>query len=170
MLYASKGEKDKLHSAVRYAGRTGQDNVTKKWAECTTPEQKKEFWKLWKVDKKFTWRSISEKNTVEVSHQGEHLEGWMSKCQIAAMEKIPKDSPLLEDMLKEFPSRAHRCASWAARDEKEYYYTGAQRVKHAEGRRKELSAVREARQDKTSKDFDTFHAAMGGEALDTLRR
>lgn len=169
-LYATKAEKDKLYSAVRYAASKGQDNVAKQWNMCTTPDMKKQFWKQWKVDKKFSWCTISEKNSLEICDQAENIEGWMSKYQVAAMEKVPVDSPLLEDMLKDFPSRAHRCASWAARDEKEYYYTGAQRVKHAEGRRKELSTVREARMEKGCKEFDSLHASLGGEAADQQLR
>ena len=48
--------------------------------------------------------------------------GWLSKYQVAAEEKLPAGSELLQQLLDLLPRRAHRTASWADKGEKEYDY------------------------------------------------
>ena len=61
-------------------------------------------------------------HTYSKSAKEEHIEGWLSRYQVAAKEKLPPDSALLQELLDQLPSRSHRTASWVAKGEKEYYY------------------------------------------------
>ena len=56
------------------------------------------------------------------SAKEEHIEWWLSRYQVAVEEKLPPDSSLLQELLDQLPSRAHRTASWAAEGDMEYYY------------------------------------------------
>ena len=55
---------------------------------------------------------------------------------------MPLDSALLQELLDQLPSRAHRTASWAAKGEKEYYYQAQGQIALSAGTDHQLMAFR----------------------------
>ena len=119
----TEGDLNKMYNAMQYEKKkTGNSKPLETYQALQTSKEKHSFWRNFLVDKKFSWMSVQESHTHTSSSKEEHKEGWMSKYQVAAEEKLPPDSELLEKLLAELPNRAHRTASWAAKGEKEYYY------------------------------------------------
>ena len=62
-------------------------------------KDKHSFWRDFRSDNKFTWLSVQETQTYSKSAKEEHIEGWLSRYQVAAEEKLPPDSALLQELL-----------------------------------------------------------------------
>ena len=77
-------------------------------------KDKHNFWRNFLADKKFNWLSLQEGHACTNSANEGHIEGWLSKYQVATEEKLPADSELLKELLDLLPCRAHRRDSWAA--------------------------------------------------------
>ena len=73
------------------------------------------FWQNFVQDNKFNWLSLQESHTRTSSAKEGHIEGWLSKYQVAAEEKLPAESELLQQLLDLLPCKAHKTASWAAK-------------------------------------------------------
>ena len=65
---------------------------------------------------------------------------------------MPPDSALLQELLDQLPSRAHRTASWAAKGEKEYYYQAQGQIALSASADHQLLAFRTGKT--TQIDFD----------------
>ena len=85
---------------------------------------------------------MQETHTYSKSAKEEHIEGWLSRYQVAVEEKLPPDSALLQELLDQLPSRAHRTASWAAKGEKEYYYQAQGQIALSASTDHQLMAIR----------------------------
>ena len=88
---------------------------------------------------------MQETHTYSKSAKEEHIEGWLSRYQVAAEEKLPPDSALLQELLDQLPSRAHRTASWAAKGEKEYYYQAQGQIALSASTDHQLMAIRQGK-------------------------
>jgi len=104
---------------------------------------KHSFWRNYFSDNKFTWLSVQETHTYSKSAKEEHSERWLSRYQVAAEEKLPPDSALLQELLDQPPSRAHRTASWAAKGEREYYYQAQGQIALSASTDHQLMAIRQ---------------------------
>jgi hypothetical protein len=51
--------------------------------------------------------------------------GWLSKYQIADIEKLTHDHHLIQKMLAHMPSKKHHSKAWAEDNELEYVYTSS---------------------------------------------
>ena len=51
------------------------------------------------------------------------FEGWLSKYQIADIEKLPHDHHLIQNMIAQLPSNQHHSNAWAEDIYLEYLYT-----------------------------------------------
>lgn len=141
-----KKELDKMYSAMRYMKKTtGSNAPMEMYMSLTSKEEKHSFWKRFLVDRKFSWVSMNESSSQTSRRSTTTEEGWMSRFQIADAEKLPVDSQLLELCLQGLPCRAHRCAAWAEKGEKEYYYKGPERLATMNAYQKELKASREGK-------------------------
>ena len=49
-----------------------------------------------------------------------HFEGWLSKYQIADIEKLPHDHHLVQNMLAQLPAKQHHSKAWPEDNELEY--------------------------------------------------
>ena len=161
--FALKETKDAIYSSVRYQAKKGAMEPLNAWRACQSKEDQLAFFRQWKVDKKFTWLALKETHQVSVTLATDKEEGWLSRYQVASEEKLPVDSELLQELLAELPSRAHRSASWASKGEKEYYYVAQAKSRRSDGQRRELTSAREA---KATEDAHEALANRGvGEAL-----
>ena len=97
------------------------------------------------ADKKFNWLSLQESRTCTSSAKEGHIEGWLSKYQVAAEEKLHADSELLQQLLDLLPCRDHRTASWAAKGEKEYYYQAQKQIAVSSSTERQLTASRQGK-------------------------
>ena len=112
-----------MNSAMQYEKtKHGNTKPLETYRAMKSGKDKHSFWRNFLADKKFNWLSLQESHTCTSSAKEGHIEGWLSKYQVAAEEKLPADSELLQPLLDLLPCRAHRTASWAAKGEKEYYY------------------------------------------------
>jgi hypothetical protein len=119
----TKGDLNKMYSALQYEKKkNGNSKPLDTYQALQTSKEKHNFWRTFLSDKKFTWLFVQEDYTHTTSTKDGHIEGWLSKYQVADAEKLPLESELLQDLLADLPCRAHRTASWAAKGEKEYYY------------------------------------------------
>ena len=50
------------------------------------------FWRNFLADKQFNWLSLQESHTCTSSAKEGHIEGWLSKYQVAAQEKLPAEN------------------------------------------------------------------------------
>ena len=116
----TKGDLNKMYSAMQYEKKkTGNSKPLETYQALQTTKEKHNFWRSFLSDKKFTWLTVQENYTHTTSTKDVHIEGWLSKYQVADAEKLPLESELLQDLLADLPCRAHRTASWAAKGEKE---------------------------------------------------
>ena len=74
-----------------------------------------------------------------------HIEGWLSKYEVEAEEKLPADSELLQQLLDLLTCREHRTASWAAKWEKEYYYQAQRQIAVSNSSERQLMAGRQGK-------------------------
>ena len=88
---------------------------------------------------------MQETHTYSKSAKEEHIEGWLSRYQVAAEEKLPPDSALLQELLDQLPIRAHRAASWVATGEKEYYYQAQGQIALSASTDHQLMAIRQGK-------------------------
>ena len=108
-------------------------------------KDKHSFWRNFVQDKKFNWLSLQESHTCTSSAKEGHIEGWLSKYQVAVEDKLPPDSELLQQSLDLLPRRAHRTASWADKGEKEYYYQAQKQIAVSNSTERQLMASRQGK-------------------------
>ena len=112
----TKGDLNKMYSAMQYEKtKHGNTKPLETYRAMKSGKDKHSFWRNFLADKKFNWLSLQESHTCTSSAKEGHIEGWLSKYQVAAEEKLPADSELLQQLLDLLPCRAHRTASWAAK-------------------------------------------------------
>jgi hypothetical protein len=142
----SKGDLNKMYSAMQYEKKkNGNGKPLETYQALQTSKEKHNFWRSFLSDKKFTWLTVQENYTHTTSTKDVHIEGWLSKYQVADAEKLPLESELLQDLLADLPCRAHRTASWAAKGEKEYYYQAQSQTSVSSNEEHQLMASRQGK-------------------------
>ena len=70
-------------------------------------KDKHNFWRNFLADKKLNWLPLQESHTCTSSAKEGHIEGWMSKYQVAVEEKLLVESELIQQLLDLLPCRDH---------------------------------------------------------------
>ncbi len=133
----------KMLNTMRYQAKVGNRGPLDHYMGLTSRQEKAEFVRRYISDKKFGWLRLREERSHGTSSETSSTEGWLSKYQIAAAEKVPVESPLLEALLASLPARAHRHVAWAEQGEKEYYYEGVQKHTSVDTEAKRIQITRE---------------------------
>ena len=142
----TKGDFNNMYSAMQYEKtKHGNTKPLETYRAMKSGKDKHSFWRNFLADKKFNWLSLQESHTCTSSAKEGHIEGWLSKYQVAAEEKLPAGSELLQQLLDLLPCRAHRTASWAANGEKEYYYQAQKQVAVSNSSERQLMASRQGK-------------------------
>ena len=80
----SKGDLNKMYSAMQYEKtKHGNTKPLKTYRAMKSGKDKHSFWRNFLADKKFTWLSVQESHTCISSAKEGHIEGWLSKYQVA---------------------------------------------------------------------------------------
>ena len=112
----TKGDLNNMYTAMQYEKtKHGNTKPLETYRAMKSGKDKHSFWRNFVAEKKSNWLSLQESHTCTSSAKEGHIEGWLSKYQVAAEEKLPADSELLQQLLDLLPCRAHRTASWAAK-------------------------------------------------------
>ena len=90
-----------------------------------TKDAKREFCRKYLNDKKFEWLTVTETHTSGEDNAISHDEGWLSRFQIADLEKLPLESELLKSRLAELPSRGHSSKAYKDAGELAYFWTNS---------------------------------------------
>ena len=142
----TKGDLNNMYSAMQYEKtKHGNTKPLETYRAMNSGKDKHSFWRNVLADMKFNWLSLQESHTCTSSAKEGHIEGWLSKYQVAAEEKLPADSELLQQLLDLLPRRAHRTASWAAKGEKEYYYQAQRQIVVSNSSERQLMASRQGK-------------------------
>ena len=102
---------------MKYQSKKGNKHPLDSYSKLSTKAEKAEFFAKYLQAKKFDFLEIKEERSAVSEVTSKETEGWMSKYQIADLEKLRVDHPLMEKKLASLPSRAHSCKAWA--DEKQ---------------------------------------------------
>ena len=121
----TKGDLNKLYSAMQYEKQDMQTASPLRPTRSLVQPRISTASGATTSRTKNTWPSVQETHNYFKSAKEEHIEGWLSRYQVAAEEKLPPDSALLQELLDQLPSRAHRTASWAANGEKRIRLPGS---------------------------------------------
>ncbi len=154
----------RMLNTINYQRKKGNSVPWEAYMECGSPEEKKLFLKKYLKDKKFRFLTTKEDLTEERGKKttSKHTQGWKSKFQIADLEKLPLEHPLLESLLNTLPSRAHSYAPWAEKGEMEYYYESREENETSQSKSKKIVLAREGTvESKTAKDLEEgFHQSL----------
>ena len=101
----------------KYQAKRGNRNPLDNYSKLKTKTERADFFAKYLQAKTFDFCEINEERSAVSEVTSKEAEGWMSNYQIADIEKLPVDHPLMEKKLASLPSRAHSCNAWA--DEKE---------------------------------------------------
>ena len=123
---------DKMYQAMKYQAKKGNPHPLEKYSKMTTKAEKQEFYNEYLNNKKFEWVGLEHTHEANTTQKTKENEGWLTQYQIAALEKLPVDHPLMKVKLAALPSRAHSLKEWADMDEKEYFYTSAKMTEKGE--------------------------------------
>jgi hypothetical protein len=97
--------------------------------------------------------------------------GWKRKYQIAEIESLDINSPLLQSFLAGLPSQAHFNKEWAEAGEMEYFYTARLEAQHKNSYSNMLQLKKEGKLEKReAMDLeDCFHPHAGSSSTQALR-
>ena len=131
-LIADKKDLDKMYQAMKYQAKKGNPHPLEKYSKMTTRAEKQDFYNKYLANKKFDWVGLEHSQEANTTLKTKENEGWLTQYQIADLEKLPIDHPLMKVKLATLPSRAHSLKEWADQDEKEYFYTSAKLTEKGE--------------------------------------
>ena len=136
-----KHDLDKMYQAMKYQAKKGNKHPLDSYSKLSTKAEKAEFFAKYLQAKKFDFLEIKEERSAVSEVTSKETEGWMSKYQIADIEKLPVDHPLMEKKLASLPSRAHSCKAWADEKELEYFYTGTRMTERGDKQTHGIKAI-----------------------------
>ena len=118
-----KKDLDKMYSAMKYMASKGNPSPLRSYLTLSTKDDKRAFCAKYLNDKKFEWLTVTETHTAGEDNSLSSEEGWMTRFQIADLEKLPIDSELLKNRIAELPSREHSSNAYKDGGELEYFWT-----------------------------------------------
>ena len=118
-----KKDLDEMYSAMKYMASKGNPSPLRSYLTLSTKDDKRAFCAKYLNDKKFEWLIVTETHTAGEDNSLSSEEGWMTKFQIADLEKLPIDSELLKNRIAELPSREHSSNAYKDGGELEYFWT-----------------------------------------------
>ena len=119
----TRGQLSALSSAMKQQKKVGGEDPLRTYEALATKEEKHDFCKKWLQDKKFTFITVRSDTSHAATTEKDTKEGWKTKFQIAHIECLAPDNPLLDALLVDLPSREHQNQAWKDQGLKEYYYT-----------------------------------------------
>ena len=118
-----KKDLDKMYSAMKYMASKGNPSPLRSYLTLSTKDDKRAFCAKYLNDKKFEWLTVTDTHTAGEDNSLSSEDGWMTRFQIADLEKLQIDSELLKNRIAELPSREHSSNAYKDGGELEYFWT-----------------------------------------------
>ena len=109
--------------------KAGKPSLKKAFDQCKGQQQKREFYyNVFLLSPEVAQKEVHKESLEKATVQSGSEEGWLAKWEVAKKEGVLESNPdfesLADDAVADLPVRDHENPKWAARNIKQYYYTG----------------------------------------------